>query len=74
MIYRMFRRKSKLKQTFDEALRALMNDTREEWDQAKLIESHLVEHDQVIDIQRKIAESKHFYLYKEAKARKLGRD
>lgn len=51
-----------------------MNDTREEWDQAKLIESHLVEHDPVIDIQRKIAESKHFYLYKEAKARKLGRD
>lgn len=72
MVFRMFRRKSKLKQTYDEALHALMNDTREEWDQAKLVDHHLVEYYQTVDIQRKIAESKHFYLYKEAKARKLG--
>lgn len=74
MVSRIFRRKKKLKQTYDEALRTLMNETREEWENTKLIESHLMEYHSAIDVQRKIAESKHFYLYKEAKARRLGRD
>lgn len=74
MVFHMFRRKSKLKQTYDEALYTLMSETREEWEQAKVMENHLVEYDQVINIQRKIAESKHFYLYKEAKVRRLGQN
>lgn len=68
----MFRRKSKLKRSFDDQLRTLIEDTREEWEQAKLIEKHLLEYDHEVLIRRKIAECKHFYLYKEAKARNLG--
>ena len=48
-----------------------MVDTREEWEQTKFIESHLDDYDQEVFVRRKIAESKHFYLYKEAKVRGL---
>lgn len=68
----MFGRKSKLKKEFDEGLRSLMLETKVEWEQARGIERYLNEYDQEIIIRRKIAESKHFYLYKEAKARQLG--
>ncbi|MBD7909549.1 YaaL family protein [Sporosarcina sp. Sa3CUA8] len=68
----MFRRKHKLKREYDEKLRALMIDTREEWEQAKSIEKYADEFDQEVVIRRKIAESNHFYLYKEAKIRNLG--
>lgn len=67
----MFRRKSKLKREFDDKLRALMVETREEWEQAKFIEGHLDDYDQEVFIRRKVAECKHFYLYKEAKVRSL---
>ena len=68
----MFKRKSRLKKEYDDYLRSLMLETRTEWEQAKVIEQHLDDYDQEVIIRRKIAESKHFYLYKEAKARKLG--
>ncbi|WP_318240741.1 YaaL family protein [Sporosarcina gallistercoris] len=68
----LFRRKHKLKREYDEKLRALMIDTREEWEQAKSIEKYADEFDQEVVIRRKIAESNHFYLYKEAKIRNLG--
>ncbi|MGG0644333.1 YaaL family protein [Sporosarcina gallistercoris] len=68
----LFRRKHKLKREYDEKLRALMIDTREEWEQAKSIEKYADEFDQEVMIRRKIAESNHFYLYKEAKIRNLG--
>lgn len=70
----MFKRRSKLKRTFDEKLRSLMNETKNEWEHARFIETHLDDYDQEVFVRRKIAESKHFYLYKEAKARNLGRD
>lgn len=68
----MFGRKSKLKKEFDERLHSLMIETKVEWEQARAVERYLNEYDQEIIIRRKIAESKHFYLYKEAKARQLG--
>ena len=68
----MFGRKSKLKKEFDERLHSLMVETKVEWEQARGIEKYLNEYDQEIIIRRKIAEIKHFYLYKEAKARRLG--
>ena len=68
----MFKRKSKLKKEYDERLHSLMMETKADWEQAKVIEQHLDDYDQEVIIRRKIAESKHFYLYKEAKARKLG--
>ena len=67
----MFGSKRKLKQEYDEKLRSLMMETKEEWEQTRLIEKHLDDYDQEVFIRRKIAESKHFYLYKEAKVRKL---
>lgn len=70
----MFGKKRKLKQEYDEHLRSLMMATKAEWEQAKVIEQHLDDYNQEVIIQRKIAESKHFYLYREAKARQLGRD
>lgn len=69
----MFKRR-KLKKTFDQKLRVVMNETREEWEQAKFIENHLDAYDQEVFIRRKITECKHFYLYKEAKERNLGRE
>ncbi|HJF31455.1 MAG TPA: YaaL family protein [Sporosarcina psychrophila] len=70
----MFGRKSKLKKEFDGRLHSLMVETKEEWERAKGIERYLNDYDQEVIARRKIAECKHFYLYKEAKARKLGND
>lgn len=70
----MFRRKSKLKKEYDERLHSLMVETKEEWERARDIERYLNDYDQEVIVRRRIAECKHFYLYKEAKARQLGRD
>lgn len=70
----MFNRNRKLKKEYDEQLLSLMKETKEEWVQSKEIERYLNDYDQEVIVQRKIAESKHFYLYKEAKARSLGSD
>ena len=70
----MFRRNKKLKKTYDDQLRSLMMVTKKEWEQAREVEKHLNDYDQEIIVQKKIAESKHFYLYREAKIRKLGSD
>lgn len=69
----MFRRR-KLKKTFDDKLQTLMSETRDEWEQAKFIENHLDDYEQEVFVRRKITESMHFYLYREAKARGLGKD
>lgn len=70
----MFGRKRKLKKEFDDRLRSLMMETKEEWENAREIERYVNDYDHEIIAQRKIAESKHFYLFKEAKVRRLGRD
>ncbi|MBE1557042.1 YaaL family protein [Sporosarcina limicola] len=70
----MFDRKRTLEKEFDNRLRSLMMKTKEEWEQAKEIERYLNDYDQEVIARRKIAESKHFYLFKEARARHLGRD
>ena len=70
----MFGKKRKLKKEYDERLRILMMETKAEWEQAKVVEQHLNDYNQEVIIRRKIAESKHFHLYREAKARKLGSD
>lgn len=70
----MFGRKRKLKKDFDDRLRSLLMETKDEWEQARDVEKYLNDYDQEVIVRRKIAESKHFYLFKEAKVRKLGRD
>lgn len=69
----MFKRR-KLKKMFDEKLWSLMEETREEWEQAKFIENHLDDYEQEVFVRRKITESLHFYLYREAKERGIGKD
>lgn len=68
----LFRRKHKLKSEYDDKLRKLIVDTREEWEQAKSIEKYADDFDAEVLIRRKVAECTHFYLYKEAKVRNLG--
>ena len=48
-----------------------MKETKEDWQQAQMIEQQVDDYDLSIIVQRKIAESKHFFLYKEARIRKI---
>lgn len=68
----MFKRKSKLKKEFDEQLYRLLLSTKEDWEHAREVERYVNDYDEAVIVQRKIAEAKHFYLFKEAKIRKLG--
>lgn len=68
----MFKRKGKLKKEFDEQLHQLLLSTKEEWEHAREMERYINDYDEAIIVQRKMAEAKHFYLFKEAKIRKLG--
>lgn len=67
----MFFRKVKLKKEFDDKLVALIHGTKEQWQQAKVIEELADDYDLDYFVTRKIAESIHFYLYKEARIRKV---
>ncbi len=67
----MFRRKGKLKKEYDDRLRNLIIETKEDWNNAKVIEDLHDDYDLDIIAQRKIAESIHFYLFKEARVRKI---
>lgn len=67
----MFFRKGKLKKEFDELLVSTIKETKEEWQHAKVIEDLSDDYDLSIIAQRKIAESIHFYLFKEARIRKV---
>ncbi|WP_419960505.1 YaaL family protein [Psychrobacillus sp. BM2] len=67
----MFSKKGKLKKEFDEQFVTLMKDTKEEWQQAQLIEDYLNDYDLEAVAKRKMAESIHFYLYKEARIRNV---
>lgn len=51
-----------------------MMETKEEWERARENERYLNDYDQEVMVSRKIAESKHFYLFREAKVRRLGKD
>lgn len=67
----MFRRKGKLKKQYDHKLRNLILETKEDWNNTKVIESLMDDYDLDVIAQRKIAESIHFYLFKEARIRKI---
>lgn len=67
----MFFKKVKLKKEFDAKFVSLIKETKEEWQQARVIEDMLDDYDLSVIVQRKIAESKHFFLYKEARIRKI---
>jgi len=66
-----FRSKRKLKKEFDDKLVSLIKETKEDLQQAKLIEDLLDDYDLDLIAQRKAAESIHFYLFKEARIRRV---
>lgn len=67
----MFFRKGKLRKEFDQRFVDLIKATKEDWQQAQLLEDYLNDYDLDTVARRKIAESIHFYLYKEAKIRNV---
>lgn len=67
----MFFRKGKLKKEFDQQFVHLMKETKDDWLQAQSIEDYLNDYDLDAVAKRKITESIHFYLYKEAKIRNV---
>jgi hypothetical protein len=66
-----FRSKGKLKKEFDDKLVSLIKETKENLQQAKIIEELLDDYDLEVIAQRKATESIHFYLFKEARIRKV---
>ena len=66
-----FRSKGKLKKEFDDKLVHLLKETKEELQQAKIIEELLDDYDLELIAQRKLAESIHFYMFKEARIRRV---
>ena len=66
-----FRSKGKLKKEFDDKLVNLIKATKEDLQHAKIIEELMDDYDLGVIAQRKTAESIHFYLFKEARIRKV---
>lgn len=66
-----FRSKGKLKKEFDDKLVNLIKATKEDLQQAKIIEELMDDYDLGVIAQRRTAESIHFYLFKEARIRRV---
>jgi len=67
----LFRRKGKSKKEFDETLVELLKETKEDFNNAKVLEELVNDYDLDVITQSKIAESLHFYLFREARIRKI---
>ncbi|MCA1042605.1 YaaL family protein [Bacillus infantis] len=66
-----FRKKGRLRNEFDEQLLGQLNSLKDEWyNQKRLLEKSFDPSAEVM-AQTKLAEAKYFYLFKEAKARKI---
>lgn len=66
-----FSRKGKLKKEFDDKLVTLIKETKEDFQSAKVFEGLVDDYNLDVIAQRKAAESIHFYLFKEARIRKV---
>ncbi|HEY9569401.1 MAG TPA: YaaL family protein [Metalysinibacillus sp.] len=64
-------RKPKLKKQYDEQLIMLIQRAQEELNHAKVIEELSDDYNQEVTTKRQIAESTYFYLFKEARIRKI---
>ncbi|MGN7479574.1 YaaL family protein [Solibacillus silvestris] len=67
----LFSRKGKLKKEFDEKLVSSIKETKETLQNAKVIEELTDDYNLEVIAERKRAESIHFYLYKEARVRRV---
>lgn len=64
-----FSRKGKLKKEFDDKLVRLIKETKDHYHKAKVMEELMDDYNLDSIAQRKMAESVHFYLFKEARIR-----
>ncbi|MGY3778668.1 YaaL family protein [Isobaculum melis] len=69
----MFGRKKagQLRSEYDQELLALIQRTKVQWDHLKNIELNVFDQDRELMAQAKLEEAKYFYLFKEARARKI---
>lgn len=67
----LFSRKGKLKKEFDEKLVSSIKETKETLNSAKVIEELTDDYNLNVIAERKRAESIHYYLYKEARVRRV---
>ncbi|MCM3724067.1 YaaL family protein [Solibacillus sp. FSL W7-1436] len=67
----LFSRKGKLKKEFDEKLVSSIKETKEALQSAKVIEELTDDYNLDVIAERKRAESIHYYLYKEARVRRV---
>lgn len=67
----LFKKKSKLRQEFNEQFLSLMNRQKESWEKYKKMEEIIVEEHPKLRAERKLAQAKYFYLFKEAKIRQI---
>jgi len=67
----LFRKQGKLKKEFDQQLIELMRDTRDEWQRQKSMADMSLETSPQLQASEKLAEAKYFYLFREARLRKI---
>lgn len=67
----MFFRKPKVKKEFDDQLVRLIKATKEDFEQSKVLAELIDDFDDDMQARVKIAESIHFYLFKEARHRRV---
>lgn len=67
----LFRKKGKLKKEYDDRLVQLMQQAREEWQQQKNLSDLSFERSPQMLAEEKMAEARYFYLFKEARHRKI---
>lgn len=67
----LFSRKGKLKKEFDEKLVQLVKETKDDLQNAKVFEELIDDYNLDVLAQKKVAESIHFYLFKEARIRRV---
>lgn len=66
-----FSRKGQLKKEFDDKLVRLIKETKDDYHNAKVMEELIDDYSLDVIVQRKMAESVHFYLFKEARIRRV---
>ena len=71
MIEVFFSRKGQLKKEFDDKLVRLIKETKDDYHNAKVMEELMDDYNLDVIAQRKMAESVHFYLFKEARIRRV---
>ena len=66
-----FSRNGQLKKEFDDKLVRLIKETKDDYHNAKVMEELMDDYNLDVIAQRKMAESVHFYLFKEARIRRV---